>query len=777
MKCGLVFIVFICLTAGYMESDGAKMKSKEKFAALYPGEDLLKICASLSGKPELYDVVRVKKRAVKNFKYCVLSCMGYKYDARKQKFADINSIIYGIVSKECTCAKGASGSIASEDHQHCIFKVIPKPTEPPAVTTTAEPTTTAAVVTESDGDDEYDEPDQTESDDFENGPDKLRSGNFRSGFRRGSPVSQVRTAVGSAPDDGPAIIYKRLDTYEKVWDDKGTKSDYHLSVWRAANNENDFYLLGDCATDASDYHIPPTFFSLAVKSKGDALSAPVGATLIWSTEPPARSNADVSFYQLHPAEGYTCLGDVAVKGLNNQPDLDKYRCVKDEFLVDAASDTFLWWDKNSKAGKALSVYAVTQDPADTYGLPGQHFIGTPNYNPPAGRSIKLLKDDRVAVIDVWDTPVPQNNPINVYEVKHGGVFTEMWNDHKSKAYKALTIWRPNAQTDYDLVSLGDIAVGNYELPPVGYLFKALEPDVFTTPIQFTQVYKDTDTGAAMNLIIWQPTCLSGYRALGYIATDYQDQPDYDIMRCVREDLTEPGDFHFVWDDHGTGGKLPVRVFEVIQKGGQGQDLKLMSASDSYTNMPKRAAYVLKDSAINYFSEKPIRSMEVTNVIYEEPEGTLESTPAEVTTTLIRNLDDEPQLSETEMSFTLSKEDTWNFAGGMQYGIETEITAGVPLVAESKITYSQQASFSYETGGSTTTTKEVSATAKPNVQGKSEMRVFIKANHYTTSIPYKASVKKTYFDGSTATSEMHGVYEGVEVADWYIQYGESVPIED
>ena len=52
-------------------------------------------------------------------------------------------------------------------------------------------------------------------------------------------------------------------------------------------------------------------------------------------------STDLATYRLKPAPNYKCLGD-AIMDRHESPDLNKYRCVLTEYLVDKKYKSVIW---------------------------------------------------------------------------------------------------------------------------------------------------------------------------------------------------------------------------------------------------------------------------------------------------------------------------------------------------------------------------------------------------------------------------------------------------
>ena len=140
----------------------------------------------------------------------------------------------------------------------------------------------------------------------------------------------------------------------------------------------------------------------------------------------------------------------------------------------------------------------------------------------------------------------QQRPLNVYEVTE---LTRIWTDSGSAADSDVSIYRPNKPAGY--YSLGDIAVGSYTKPRVGYLAKENTAGILKAPVDFREKWNDGGSGANQDVKIWEPICSSGYRAIGYVArASYSSRPSSSDVRCVKAEHTIRGAWAHVWKDSG-----------------------------------------------------------------------------------------------------------------------------------------------------------------------------------------------------------------------------------
>ena len=175
-----------------------------------------------------------------------------------------------------------------------------------------------------------------------------------------------------------------------VWKDKGSGARRDGSFWTLTESIGDFKLLGDVVCGQANTENQPCERTILVEDKNGnnpILSKPKSSSLIW-TEAGSGAHSNVKIYRLNPEKGYICLGMVAVQSGN--PDLDRYRCVRNDFVDDAKLQGNLWDDGGSGAHSHFTAYGIQATHATlSTGL----FHGFASYNHGAN-----LKTDVYALI-------------------------------------------------------------------------------------------------------------------------------------------------------------------------------------------------------------------------------------------------------------------------------------------------------------------------------------------------------------------------------------------
>ena len=82
------------------------------------------------------------------------------------------------------------------------------------------------------------------------------------------------------------------------------------------------------------------------------------------------------------------------------------------------------------------------------------------------------------------------------------------------------------------------------------------------PIAYQWRWNSWKTGADIFVTLWSPVAPKGYQCLGdiAIALDSREQPDTDLIRCVRDDLLKAGSSLWEWSDSGSGGAYDATAY-------------------------------------------------------------------------------------------------------------------------------------------------------------------------------------------------------------------------
>ena len=262
-------------------------------------------------------------------------------------------------------------------------------------------------------------------------------------------------------------------------------------------------------------------------------------------------------------------------------------------------------------------------------------------------------------------------------------------------------------------------------------------------------------------------------ALGQVATS-GSTPALGDVYCVKSSYTSYGsssNWGYVWKDHGSGASSDVSIVEARTSSSDLQSVRGFGAVANYNYYPS-SPYFLKKESHTYWAEKPVEKMIMYNVQYDLESEKQQTAPVKVSPTIVDNNSDIQQSVARTISYSIAESSSFTFSQAIQLGIAMEITAGSPLIGiEQTTTISASTTSEFTTGDTTTKEHTDSIEVSVDLPPKSRITAVITGTEYKADIPYTASVKKIYFDGSTGYATISGVYKGVTVAEIKVTYGE------
>ncbi|XP_078497368.1 uncharacterized protein LOC144753601 [Lissotriton helveticus] len=193
-------------------------------------------------------------------------------------------------------------------------------------------------------------------------------------------------------------------------------------------------------------------------------------------------------------------------------------------------------------------------------------------------------------------------------------FEAIWNDKDSGAKDDVSIWRP-VPFQAGFYPVGDTAVDNHSPPPnAAVIVKDVGNGMVQPPSSFRAIWKDTGSGAAKDVTIYQMIPPSGYACLGNVAVgNYNQLPNANAYRCIRSDLVQTGFFFPIWNNRGSGAAASLWRIEndPVQPGGLTSESFL---SVSNYNRPSDTPYILKSDKITIPSQGD--SADIALVLYQ-----------------------------------------------------------------------------------------------------------------------------------------------------------------
>lgn len=117
-------------------------------------------------------------------------------------------------------------------------------------------------------------------------------------------------------------MYKEVNEFDWVWDDKGSGAHSDVSIWRPRDYQSGFYPLGDVAIGG--YSKPNGLAATVSETSAGGLAPPASYVEIWADHGSGANN-DVRILQLVPRSGFKCLGYAASNSYSSTPGLNTFR--------------------------------------------------------------------------------------------------------------------------------------------------------------------------------------------------------------------------------------------------------------------------------------------------------------------------------------------------------------------------------------------------------------------------------------------------------------------
>jgi hypothetical protein len=224
--------------------------------------------------------------------------------------------------------------------------------------------------------------------------------------------------------------------------------------------------------------------------------------------------------------------------------------------------------------------------------------------------------------------------------------------------------------------------------------------------------------------------------------------------------------------HITGNSLYIRTTPLSIGGNLTSYFVTSEMSTPIQGTLKTSTHAL-DTALFEIAE-PVLKKQIYDVKYDIPSASvgLDNPPLIALNTTVRNDSTSADTKQTlTYSYAKSEVGTWNNTAGIEIGVKTEFSCGIPILAEGKVEVSASASYSHEWGGSAGTEKTIGSstevTIPPGKKGKA--LVLVKRAELNVKFSYKEKI--TYSSGDTKVTDKEGVYYNVESYSVDVQVGD------
>ena len=564
----------------------------------------------------------------------------------------------------------------------------------------------------------------------------------------------------------PDIIFRYTDDFELVWFKSG-KNDFmntmHPSIWRAIGYESGFYSLGDVPawSVVTDNHpgIPLKKALLVSEKKAGALAEPVTFQEMFVVH--EKGNVDpLRIHSMTPPKGYTSLGFVASfkTAEDLAPDLTRYRCIKNEYLVEA--DTQEMFQLFSHPYEVYWFSIITRGARQTEGLSSETFVARADKG--SFPTVFLINYDGEKVQNAADVP-KKCKPLNLHEVTD---LTDI------SGFMIGTFRRPKSIDGF--FSLGDQYVPK-GVTTKGFLVRPtdMNDDAVRAPESYTEIFSFMrEDPHIQQCTVWRVNPPAGYVALGDIITTDGKYPSPRDVYCVKSCYTITGT-ESNWKNNG-------HFFNAVTTSDDQQSVLGFRFAKRYIDCTEKPnpPFLLDTRYLNYWTERPIKEIYVYNVEYEVNQSNckanqapigIHSTVVENSLGYCQNLTRQITYSITETSsFEFSQETQdifkWNASPSFKINIKIlEIGMGGKVEKGTVKTITVKDGESVESRQSDTITAEI------KIASESKLEVSVTGTQYKASVNFKAKMKIIYDDGSEQILNSSGIYNHVAINDIVVTY--------
>ncbi len=206
-----------------------------------------------------------------------------------------------------------------------------------------------------------------------------------------------------------AYIGSQDHPFKLSWNDKGSGANSDIQCW-TPQPPIGWTRVGDIAEGSQgrrNYGQQPRGTVMIVKdisTDGDkALTNSVDYKRIWK-DSGSGAALDGSFWEPVPHDDYLFLGNIAMIGHNNKPDISDYVCIHKAIIADGRGQAgnSIWLDISSGAHKDVSVWQYALQPRFPQGILSYSFIAIEGHEAPPDQLFFVLDP---AFVELLPSPV------------------------------------------------------------------------------------------------------------------------------------------------------------------------------------------------------------------------------------------------------------------------------------------------------------------------------------------------------------------------------------
>jgi len=181
------------------------------------------------------------------------------------------------------------------------------------------------------------------------------------------------------------------------------------------------------------------------------------------------------------------------------------------------------------------------------------------------------------------------------------------------------------------------------------------------------------------------------------------------------------------------------------------------------------------------TQKHAASYELDNVrYYMDDAKMIRGKPIIMGRTIIANKGTEKQRIRRSLSFGHVSESSVSSSHKVEFGLKIEVTAGMKVGGSGtdvNIAGSINKGFTYTAGEKGTESKSDTIMVEAYVDGGYKKEVLIVGYRMQVDIPYTADLKITYEDDSVEVIKTNGLYTGVDMGEFHVEYNKSTQLTE
>jgi Clostridium epsilon toxin ETX/Bacillus mosquitocidal toxin MTX2 len=173
---------------------------------------------------------------------------------------------------------------------------------------------------------------------------------------------------------------------------------------------------------------------------------------------------------------------------------------------------------------------------------------------------------------------------------------------------------------------------------------------------------------------------------------------------------------------------------------------------------------------------PVVGYEISSIDYDvNAAKILQSGPAELYRQIVRNDTKETQSSTISGSKSVAETSGWSDSLAVKVGVSTSFKAGVPFIADGKVTVSLEVTNTYTWNGSTTQTKTWGFSTPVSVPPHTVIVCLVSATISTIAVPYTEKGTITFKSGTKMSRRILGTYTGTTSHDLTVTFLQRDPV--